>query len=288
MTLTLDLDPTTASRPRRDGPGALLVWRLEMGKLGRQLRVRIATAVCLVSPFLLLAAVKAQGAVPSDTLFGQWLHQSGYALPMVVLAFAGQWLLPLLTSVVAGDIFSAEDHHGTWKTVLTRSRSRNQIFAGKTFAAVTYTLGELGLLAVSSLAAGALLGARPVVGLTGQLVAPGRAVPMVLASWGTQAAPQLAFCAMAVTFSVASRSSPAGIGGPLVVGLLVQMASFITLPSGLRSALPGTAFGSWHGIWTEPTFYGPLASGTAVSLAWFGAFVLVSWLLFRRRAVAAW
>ena len=33
--------------------------------------------------------------------------------PLVLLGFGGMWFLPLLTAMVTGDLFSAEDHHGT-------------------------------------------------------------------------------------------------------------------------------------------------------------------------------
>jgi ABC-2 type transport system permease protein len=141
--------------------GVASVWALETAKLAGQLRVRVAMGACLVAPFALLAAVKVQSSLPSDTLFGQWLHSSGFALPMVLVAFIGQWVLPLLASIVAGDIFSAEDHFGTWKTVLTRSRTRGQIFTGKVLAATTYTVFALAVLAASSLVAGVLLGTQP-------------------------------------------------------------------------------------------------------------------------------
>ena len=41
---------------------------------------------------------------------------------------------------MAGDVFASEDHFGTWKTVLTRSRGRAQVFTGKVPAAVTSTV----------------------------------------------------------------------------------------------------------------------------------------------------
>jgi ABC-2 type transport system permease protein len=47
-------------------------------------------------------------------------------------------VLPLLAAIVAGDIFAAEDQHGTWKTLLTRSVSRTQIFWAKTLTAIGY------------------------------------------------------------------------------------------------------------------------------------------------------
>jgi ABC-2 type transport system permease protein len=291
MTLTLDRWPGPAAVAPDGGRierGARVVWALEMGKLLRQRRVQAATAVCLAAPFLVVAAVKVQGTVPQDTLFGQWLHQSGFALPMVVLAFTGQWALPILTAIVAGDIFSAEDHFGTWKTVVTRGHTRGQIFVGKAAAALSYTTLVLTVLAASSLLAGLVLGVQPVVGLTGQLIGPSQATWLVLASWATQLAPLLGFAALAVLLSVSTRSSAAGIGGPIVIGLAMQLAAFVNLPPGLQESLLGTAFGSWHGLWAEPRFYGPLTDGIVASAGWLTAALAGAWLAFSRRTFGAW
>ena len=135
MTLAAERWPTFAgpdtARTRSRRHGVAVVWGLELTKISRQLRVRAVVVLCVAAPFLVLAAVKVQSAVPQDTLFGQWLHESGFALPMVVVGFTGQWVLPLLTCIVAGDIFAAEDHFGTWKTVLTRSRTARRPVRGE-------------------------------------------------------------------------------------------------------------------------------------------------------------
>jgi ABC-2 type transport system permease protein len=88
----------------------------------RQFKVRILIATCVVAPFGFAVAMRVQGSLPVDTLFGRAVKDSGFAIPLVVLGFAALWAFPVLTSVVGGDIFSAEDRYGTWKTVLTRSR----------------------------------------------------------------------------------------------------------------------------------------------------------------------
>ena len=118
--------------------GATSVCRRELLKLARLVRVQAVLAACVLAPFVVAAGISVQSAVPADTLFGQWVHQSGVALAMVVLGFCGQWALPALVAIVAGDVFSAEDHLGTWKTVLTRSRSRGEIFAGKVLAVLVW------------------------------------------------------------------------------------------------------------------------------------------------------
>jgi ABC-2 type transport system permease protein len=254
LTLAADQWPTFAeatAMPATRRPGVVVVWRCEVTKLAGQIRVRTVAALCLIVPFLVVNAFIVQSAVPQDTLFGQWVHASGFAVPLVILGFTGQWVLPLLTSVVAGDIFSSEDHFGTWKTVLTRSRSRGEIFSGKFGAAMTYTVAMLIVLASASVLAGALMGTQPLVGLTGQLVPSGKAEELALASWATQLAPLLGFCALAVLLSVASRNSIVGMGGPLVIGLVMQLAALINLPESVRAGLLASPFSSWLGFWCQ-------------------------------------
>jgi ABC-2 type transport system permease protein len=267
--------------------GGVVVWRQELVKLVGQVRVRAVAGLCLIVPFLVVAAFKVQGTVPQDTLFGQWVHSSGLAIPMVILGFSGQWALPLLTSIVAGDIFASEDHFGTWKTVLTRSRSRAELFAGKFAAALTYTVAMLVVLAGASVLAGVVMGTQPVVGLSGQLVPAGHAEALVLASWATQLAPVLGFGALAVLLSVATRSSLIGIGGPLLIGLVMQLATLVNMPTSVRATLLGTPFASWHGFWVQPSFYGPLRQGLVTSAVWFIVCAAAAWLIFRRRSIGA-
>jgi ABC-2 type transport system permease protein len=262
------------------------VWRLEAAKLHRQARVQAVLAVCLLAPFLLLVAVKVQGTLPSDTLFGQWLHTSGFALPMVMVAFLSQWVLPLIAAVIVGDTFSSEDHFGTWKTVLTRSRTRGQLYTGKVLAAFGYTVAALVLLAGASLAAGVLLGTQPVVGLTGQPVGAGTATRLVLASWATELPPLLGFAGLAVLLSILSRHSVVGIGLPVLIAVAMALSSLLDLPGWLRAALLTTPLQAWHGLWVQDRFYGPLREGLITSGAWLVASLAVSWFVFRRRSFA--
>ena len=59
------------------------------------------------------------------------MHATGWAGSLVVLGFAGSWVLPLLTSVVAGDVFASEDRLGTWRHLLVAVRSPRRIFVGQ-------------------------------------------------------------------------------------------------------------------------------------------------------------
>ena len=85
-----------------------------------------------------------------------------------------------MAGVLAGDLFASEDRYGTWKMVLTRSCTRRDLFAGKVLAVALFAVGLLALLAISSLAAGVLLvGAHPLVSLSGTLLSTGHCLGLV-------------------------------------------------------------------------------------------------------------
>jgi ABC-2 type transport system permease protein len=181
-------------------------------------------------------------------------------------------------------MYSSEDHFGTWKTVLTRSRTRGELFAGKFLAAVTFAVVSMVVLTITNLA-GLLYGTQPVVGLGGQLVTAGHAIPLIVASWLSEIPPVLAFTALAIFLSVVSRNSVVGIGGPVLIAIVLQVVTLVNLPAWGQMVLPSTPFMAWHGFWTQPTFDGPFLWGLAVSAGWFVVLGGLSWLVFRRRTV---
>jgi len=224
--------------------------------------------------------------VPEDTLFGRSVRDSGFATPLVVLGFAALWVFPVLTSVVGGDLFSAEDRYGTWTTVLTRSRSRTEVFAGKVLTALGFSSLAVVALAASSVAAGVLgIGRQPLVDLSGVLVPPGQALGRVALAWASVLPPALGFTGLAVLLSVATRSSAAGIGLPVVAGLTMQLYAYVDGPEAIRRLLITSSFGTWHGLLTEPPFYRPLVYGTAVSGAYLVVCIAVALWMLRGRDI---
>lgn len=271
----------------RAGGGTWSAYRAERRKLAAQLPARVLALVCLLGPFAFAAVLKLQSGVPADTLLGVWVHSSGFAIPLVILGFAGQWGFPVLAGVIAGDLFSAEDRYGTWKTVLTRSCARKDVFAGKVLAAAAFSLGLVALAAVSSLVAGLLFtGDQPLVGLSGTLLSPGECLGRVLASWLVSALPVLAFTSLAVLFSVATRNGIIGVLGPVLVGLAMQLLALVGSGAWVHTLLAASAFDDWHGLLTAHQFYGPMLLGSIVSLAWVVACLGGSWLILRSRDFA--
>jgi ABC-2 type transport system permease protein len=269
--------------PARPAPVARS-YRFELVKLLAQWPVRLALAACWLGPALLVAVISRQSSLPSDTVFGRWMSQTGWAGSLVVLTFACTWVLPLLTSLVAGDVFAAEDRLGTWRHLLVAVRSPRRIFAAKALASLTVILALAAGLAASGVAGGlAAVGNRPLIGLDGHLLAPGRAAGAVLLAWAGALAPTLAFAAVGLLGSVALGRSPLGLAIPALLALALQIALLLPLPVVVRAALPSYAFIAWRGLFTEPAQAGPLLAGIAVSLAWALAASVLAYRIFVRR-----
>lgn len=264
--------------------GVFAVWRWELSRLARELRVQVAFGFALVGPWLFAGGLAVQPQVPRDTLFGIWVHSSGWALPLVALTFTATWLFPLLVATVASGAFAGDDEAGVWPVLLTRGRSRAELFIGKVAAALTVAAAVVMALAAASIVAGlALAGNHPLVGLSGNLLPAGKAAALVAESWASVLPPVLALTAVALLFSALTRSSVAAVLLPVGVGILLQVDSFIGGGDPLRHLLVTTPLFAWHGLLAHPMFLHPLLRGYEVSLAWFVVALGLAAAVFARR-----
>lgn len=277
-----DAGPVASFGTRPAGLGASL--RFELVKLLAQWRVRVVLAACWLVPAAFIAAASQQSALPSDTVFGRWIFATGWAGSLVVLGFACSWVLPLLTSMVAGDVFAAEDRLGTWRHLVMAVRSPRRIFVAKALASTIVILGmEVGL-AASSVGGGiAVVGDRGLVGLDGHLIGTGQSARLVLLSWACVALTSLAFAAVGLLGSVAMGRSPMGLLMPALLAFLLQAAQLLPMPAAARLALPSQGFVAWRGLFTGPAQTRPLLLGLVVSLAWVAVATALAYMLFVRR-----
>jgi ABC-2 type transport system permease protein len=278
--------PARVERGRVSPRGVLAAAGVEHAKLRAQFKPWATLAACLLGPFAFALAMRVQGSLPEDTLFGRLAKTSGFAIPLVVLGFAALWAFPVLTSIVAGDLFAAEDRHGTWPNLLTRSRTRGEIFAAKVVAGLTFSVVAVGVLAASSIAAGVVvIGRQPLVGLSGTLLSPGSSLGLAASAWMSIVPPVLGFTMLALLLSAATRSSAAGIGLPVLIGFGMQLSSYVDGASAIQHLLLTPPFLAWHGLFTEHRYYGPLLQGTATSGAYFAGCLAAAYLVLRRREV---
>jgi ABC-2 type transport system permease protein len=280
-------DALSSTLPWPPAGAVLTVYRAERRKLLAQVSTRVLALVCALAPLAFAVIVSGQSGVPSDSLLGVWVHSSGYAVSFVVLGFAGMVGFAIVAGLLAGDLFSSEDRYGTWKTVLTRSRTRADVFAGKALAAAVLSLVLLALIAVSSLVSGLLVtGDQSLVGLGGNLMSSSESLWLLLASWLLSVPPMLAFTSLAVLFSVATRNGIVGVLGPVLAGLIMQLLASVGTGTWVHLLLVSSAFDDWHGLLAAPKFYGPLIIGTCVCVVWVAGCLGASWALLRRRDFA--
>jgi ABC-2 type transport system permease protein len=284
-TAVASVGPTVSEETRWSAVCA--VSRFELAKLLAQWPTRVLPLVCVLAPLAFAAVLRIQSGVPQDTLFGGWVHTSGFAIPLVILSFAGAWGFPVIAGIVGGDMFGSEDRLGTWKTLLTRSCTRSEIFLGKVATAFAYTLAMVLLLAAGSILAGVVAtGTQPLVGLTGQTLGSGHAAALTVASWGFALLPALGFTALALLISAVTRSSAAGMLGPLVLSLAMQLLALIGSGNVVRALLLSTALDAWNGMFATPAYARPMVWGALISLCYVLICLAAGWLSLRDRDIA--
>lgn len=258
--------------------------RAERRKLLARLPLRLLLVLTVLGPFAFAVLLRIQSGTPSDALFGVWVHTSGFAISLVVLGFAANWGFPIMAGVLAGDLFACEDRLGTWPTILTRSRSLEDVFVGKVLAAATFAVVLGALLAASSLVAGlTLVGGQPMVDLAGRELSGSHLLALVSLSWLIALLPLLAYTSLAILFSVASRNGIVGVLGPILVALLTQLLALLGHGVWVHLLLVGSAFDAWHGLFVDHPFFGPLVVSMIVCLMWIAGSLGASWLILSRR-----
>lgn len=268
-------------------PTALTVYRWELRKLRFQKRTYLGLGAAVGVPIIFVVATSLQSGSPEDVAFGRYIHDSGLAIPLVLLLFGSIWLYPLITALVAGDIIASEDHNGTLKTILTRSLERGQVFGGKLLAAVSYAIVAILLSGVVATAAGIVAsGFNPLTSLSGTRVPAPSALGLVFAALAVYLMPILAVACIGLLLSAVTRNSAAAIVGTLMFSLLIQLVGILPGLSGLHPYLLSTQFNAWQGLLRTPADWGPIIRSAWVCALYGLPALLGAYLVFLRRDVA--
>ncbi|MEA2297325.1 MAG: type transport system permease protein [Solirubrobacteraceae bacterium] len=271
----------------RGRPGVLNVYGWEMRKLRAQKRSYLGLGIVTAVPLIFVVSLSLRNGGPEDVAFGRYVHQSGLAVPLVILVFASAFLLPLATALVAGDIVAAEDHNGTLKTILTRSLDRGQVFAGKLLAAVTYALIALLLMGTVATVAGSLeSGFHPLVSLSGTHISAMKALGLVYASFGVYFLPILAIVAIGVLLSTTTRNSAGAVVGTVMAVLMLNLIDIVPGLEFIRPYLLPHQFDAWMGFLREPIDWSPIIRAAWVSAVYAVPCAFAAYLVFLRRDVA--
>jgi ABC-2 type transport system permease protein len=267
--------------------GAVYLWELRKLRSQKRTYLGLGSAVIVPIAFVVALAVQSGAAGPNDVPLGRELRSTGLAIPFVVLLFMSIWGLPLVTALVAGDIVASESHNRTLKTILTRSRDRGEVFAGKILAAATYTLVALVAMVIVGTIAGTIeFGWHPLISLSGTQVSPARGLALLAASSAVYAWPLLAIAAFGLLLSTATRNSAASVVGTLMFALLMQLLGALPGTEPIRPYLLGEQFSAWHGLLREPTDWAPVIRAAWLCALYAGIPLFAGYLVFLRRDVA--
>ncbi len=267
--------------------GTLRVYRWELEKLLAQKRTYLGLGTAVLVPIVFVVVLVLQTGGPNDVPLGRYIRETGLAVPFVVLFFMSIWGLPLITALVAGDIVAAESHNGTLKTILTRSRERGEVFAGKALATATYTLAAVLAMGLTGLVAGSIAwGFHPLTSLSGTKVSAGHGFVLLLLSLLVYVLPLAGIAAFGVLLSTVTRNSAASVVGALMWALLMQLLGVLPGTEAIRPYLLGTQFEAWHGFLRVPADWAPVIRALWVCALYIGVPVIAAYVVFLRRDVA--
>jgi ABC-2 type transport system permease protein len=269
-------------------PGVATVYRWELTKLRYQKRTYLGLGAAAIVPIIFVIAIHFRhDRRGGDFAFSSYLTRSGLAVPLVILLFGAVWMFPLITALVAGDIFASEDHNGTLKTILTRSLERGQIFVGKTLAATTYAIAAILLSGSVAVIAGSIQsGFNPLQSLSGTIVSAPKALELVYVSLLVYLIPILAIVCIGLLLSSITRNSAAAVVGTLMVSLLIQLIGILPGLTGLHPYLLSTQFNAWQGLLRTPIDWAPIARAAWVCALYGVPAIVAAYLVFLRRDVA--
>jgi ABC-2 type transport system permease protein len=286
------MSAATATAPARlkaaRRPGVRTVYRWELFKLRHQKRTYLGLGASIAVPILFVLAIHFRHhSHGNDFAFSSYLDRSGLAVPLVVLLFGAVWLFPLITALVAGDIFASEDHNGTLKTIFTRSLERWQIFAGKSLTAITYAVVAILLSGTVAVIAGCIQsGFNSLQSLSGTIVSAPKALELVYVSLLVYMIPITAIVCIGLLLSAITRNSAAAVVGTLMVSLLIQLLGILPGLSGLQPYLLSTQFNAWQGFLRTPTDWEPIVRAVWVCALYALPALTAAFLVFMRRDVA--
>jgi len=267
--------------------GVARIYRWEIAKLLAQKRTYLGLGAATVIPIIFVVVLVLQTGGPNDVPLGRYIRDTELAVPFVVLFFMSIWGLPLITALVAGDIVASESHHGTLKTILTRSRERGEVFAGKVLATATYTLVLVFAMGIVGLVAGSIAwGFHPLTSLSGTTVAPGHGLLLLLATLGVYTLPLAGIAAFALMLSTVTRNSAASVVGALMWALFMQLLGVLPGTESFRPYLLATQFEAWHGFLRVPADWVPVTRALWVCVLYIAIPLIAAYLVFLRRDVA--
>lgn len=280
--------PIAAELPRSRRPSTLTVLRWELRKLRSQKRTYLGLGIAVLLPLIFVIAQNLRNHPNhgGGTIFASHITQSGLATPVLILFWASAFFLPLIASLVAGDVVANEDGNGTLKTILTRSVDRSQVIAAKLLTAMVYaTMGAFTMALVATVAGVASWGFHDVITFSGTIVSAPKGLLLIVAAYAVYLIPLFAIACIGVLLSTLTRNSAAAVVGTLALTLILALLPHIPGLEGAEPYLLTTQYQAWQGLLATPTNWSPILHSLWVCALYAGPAAIATYLVFLRRDV---
>jgi len=154
-------------------------------------------------------------------------------------------------------------------------------------AAFTMTIAAVVTVAASATLAGVItVGSDPLVDVGGAVRPASTALGLVAASWATVIPATLGFASIAIMVSILTRSSVLGVIVPVIIGLCMQLYTFLNAWDTVRHLLLGFTMSAWRGLLDSPSYPAPLVRGLVIAAVYLLITTAIGFVAFRRRDVA--
>ncbi|WP_431042817.1 ABC transporter permease [Streptomyces sp. P1-3] len=290
-----------ASAPR---PGARLLWSLalfrnELGITFRRGRTIALFAVLAVIPILIGIAVKIEtsdggsigggrGAEGEGPAFLNQVTNNGVFLVFAALAATLPIFLPMAIGVVAGDSIAGEAGSGTLRYLLVAPAGRTRLLLAKFVAVLAFCLAATMVVAVTALAAGAVLfPLGDVTLISGTTVSFTDALIRALAIVAVVTVSLAGVAAIGVFVSTLSGSGIAAMAA--TVGLLITVQIIDTIPQ-LHAVHPYLFPHYWLSfadLLRDPVYWDDLVKNLGLQGLYVAVFGSAAWARFTARDITA-
>jgi len=201
------------------------------------------------------------------------------------------WIhIPLLITFVAGDQFAGEATAGTYRLILVRPVSRTRIFISKFLTTTIYTIVFVCFLAALSIGLALILlgGGDLIVLQRGILVLPASDVAWrFLAGYFLAAWAMLTIASLAFLFSTFVENAIGPIISTMGVNMVFLLVTVIPLEvfRDMKPYLFTNYLNVWQQVFEDPVPWETIGKSVSVLGAYTIGFVLIAWLIFRRKDI---
>ena len=200
--------------------------------------------------------------------------RNGLFTPVAALTLVTPFLLPLTTSLLAGDAIAGEASVGTLRYLLVRPVARPRLVVGKYAAIVALLVGAVAVtVAVAAVAGGAAFGAGPLPTLSGTTLSVPEACLRIAGAALYGVAAMAALAAVGLFISTLTDSGPGATAATLAVAIVGQIVDALSSLSVVHPFLANHYWLRFFELFRTPVDFSAIGEGLAVFSAYAVMFV---------------